>query len=566
MRDGSLVVVTVMCGLALAWGCGDDSTSSGPGGPGGSSNGGPGSSGTGAPVDGGPTVPPAASCAVAGGSATVSAPTLLRKLADDGNEGWLGSAAIADLDGDGKNDVIAARGGRVLAWRADGSRVFSYDTTKDRIWASPIVGNFTGDGKLEIAVAARDSAFLIDASGKALSGFPKAWGTETRTVAAGDVDGDGALDIVVGVRNGSGASADVVNAYHANGSAVPGFPPVASGAAGCTPGPCYFAGLYDQNLAIGDLDGDEKHDLVLPHDNAYASIFKGTGAAFDANAMFEERPKTPGVRYLHDLAEAKQGYSDSEATSNQAHFTNTPPAIADIDKDGTPEIVMVGSVQNVSQDDRKRGVALWVVGSDASRRPGWETPFHVPEYVMGLGDGFNPELDGDAVQGGGNLVGLTNQVTIADIDANKPGLEMIFAGYDGKIHAVAADKKELWSTAYAANGRALTGGVAVADLSADGVPEIVFTTYSPDAGGGALYVFSSTGQELHKLPLPTRGSMAVPTIGDLDGDGTLDIVVSLKDENEANENVLVFQAPGSKNNCVLWSTGRANNLRNGWAR
>ena len=55
---------------------------------------------------------------------------------------------------------------------------------------------------------------------------------------------------------------------------------VASGTAGCDPGPCYFAGLYDQNLAIGDLDGDGKHDLVLPHDNAYASFFKGTGAAY----------------------------------------------------------------------------------------------------------------------------------------------------------------------------------------------------------------------------------------------------------------------------------------------
>ena len=67
-----------------------------------------------------------------------------------------------------------------------------------------------------------------------------------------------------------------------------------------------------------------------------------------------------------------------------AHFTNTPPAVADIDKDGKPEIIMVGSVQNASQDDRKRGVALWVVGSDASRRPGWEAPFHVPAYVMGM--------------------------------------------------------------------------------------------------------------------------------------------------------------------------------------
>ena len=560
---GSLVVVTLATGLGLAWGCGGDESA--PGAPG-ASSGSSGSSGTGAPEDGGAAVPAAPSCAAAGGGAAVAAPVLARTLTDDGAEGWLASPAIADLDGDGRSEVIAARGGRVLAWRDDGSRLFSFDTTKDRIWASPIVGNFTGDGRLEVAVAARDSAYLVDASGAALPGFPKVWGTETRAVAAGDVDGDGALDLVVGVRHGSGGATDVVNAYHGSGSAVAGFPPVASGAAGCDPGPCYFAGLYDQNLAVGDLDGDGKQDLALPHDNAYASFFAGTGIAFDSNAMFAKRTKTPGVRYMHDLEEAKQGYANDEATANQAHFTNTAPAIADIDRDGTFEVVMVGSVQNASQDDRKRGVALWVMGSDASRRPGWEAPFHVPAYVMGLADGFHPDLDGDPAPNAGNLVGLTNQVTVADIDAKAPGLEMLFAGYDGKIHAVAADKTELWSAPYAEDGRALTAGVVVADLSADGTPEIVFVTYSPDAGGATLRVLSSAGQTLHAVPLPGRGSMAVPTIGDVDGDGTLEIVVSLKDESPGKEAVLVFQVPGSKPNCVLWPTGRGNQLRNGWVR
>jgi hypothetical protein len=568
MRAALVATASSLVFAAALWACGSSGSAGGSGGPGGTSSGSSGSGGpggTGAPADGGPTVPAAASCTAAGGSATVTAPVLRTKLVDDGAEGWLAAPAVADLDNDGKPEVIAARGGKVIAWRVDGSRLFTFDTAKDRIWASPVIGNFTGDDKLEVAIAARDSAYLVDATGTIIPGFPKVWGgSETRTIAAGDVDGDNALDVVIGVR--SADKADIVNAYHANGSAVSGFPPVASGKAGCTPGPCYFAGLYDQNLAIGDLDGDGKQDLVLPHDNAYASFFKGTGEAFDSNPMFAKRPKTPGVRYLLDYAESKQGFSDTEETSNQGHFTNTPPAIADIDKDGKPEIVMVSSVQNASQTDRKRGVALWVVGSDAARRPGWDPPLHVPAYVMGLGDGFNPELEGPTAAGADNLVGLTNQVTIADIDAAKPGLEMIFAGYDGKIHAVAADKTELWATPYAVNGRALTAGLVVADLSADGAPEIVFTTYSPDPGGGALIVLSSSGQQLHSIPLPTRGSMAVPTIADADGDGTLDIVVSLKDENAQKENVLVYEVPGSKPNCVLWSTGRANNLRNGWVR
>ena len=556
-------VIFAAAGCVLFFACGSDDESSGPiagTNPDGSTTNPDGSVDPGA--DGSTTTPPVASCAAAGGTATVAAPTILIKLADDGEESWLASPGVADIDGDGKLDIVVARGGGVFAYRADGTRIFAFDTGKDRIWASPAIGNFAGDEKLEVAVAARDSTWIINAAGAALTGFPVVWGQETRTLAAGDVDGDGKLDVVAGVRNGP----DLVRAYKADGTTVAGFPPVGSGAAGCTPGPCYFAGLYDQNLAIGDLDGDGKHDLVLPHDNAYASIFKGTGAAFDSNAMFKGRPKTPGVRYLHTLSQAMQGFADDEATETQAHFTNTPPAIADIDRDGKPDIVMVGSAQNAAQSDRLRGVGLWVIHSDASRLAGWERPFEAPAYVLGLGDGFGKGLDDPPVAGGSNLVGLTNQVTVAEIDSARAGFEMIFAGYDGRIHAVAADKTEMWSTPYATDGRSLTGGVLVADLSADGAPEIVFATYSPDQGGGSLYVLSSLGAVLHKIPLPKRGAMAVPAIADINGDGTLEIIVSLKDAEPSNESVHVFTVPGSKTNCSLWPTGRANNLRNAWVR
>ncbi len=566
MMHGTATGVLVgMLALLAAWGCGSDDGA----GNGGASSGSNGTSGgPPGPTDGTPTVPPVATCTSAGGTSTVATPQLLRKLVDEKEEGWLASPAIVDLDGDGRPEIIAARGGYLIAWHSNGDRVFAFDTQEDRIWASPVIGNFTGDARLEIAISARQKVFLLDATGKILPGFPKSFGSsEARTLAAGDLDGDGALDIVLGNRNGSGNSSDIVTAFRANGDPVSGFPPFASGSTGCPKDLCFMAGIFDQNLAIGDLDGDGKQDVILPMDNAYAAFLKGSGVAFDSNAVFAaKRPKTPGIRYLHNLETAKQGFPD-EDTELQAHFTNTPPAIADINKDGTFEIVMVGSVQTSDQRDRLKGVGLWVIGSDAGRRPGWEAPFHVPAYVMGVGDGFSRELDGDAISGAENLVGLTNQVTVADIDPS-PGLEMIFAGYDGKIHAVTADKRELWATAYAENGRALTGGVVVADLSSDGAPEIVFTTYSPDAGGGSLFIFSATGRELHKIGLPTRGSMAVPTIGDADGNGVLDIVVSLKNDRDqtSTENVLLYEVPGSKPNCVLWPTGRANYLRNGWVR
>lgn len=551
-----LLLVSVVAGCGEG-GSGTSSSSTGTAGNGtggdgtggmGTGGSGNGSNGSSSGVGGGGGVQTASpTCdATAGGSATVQKPELLIKLADRYHEGWLGSPAVADLDGDGTNEIITVREGRVECHHADGTLPWTFAFT-GRAWSSPVVANLVGDAALEIAFAARDKVFVIDKAGQILPGFPVTWQNEMRALGAGDVDGDGKLDLVASV--GRSGPTDVINAWHADGTAVAGFPPNAQGVSGCD-AQCYLAGCYDQNLAIGDFDGDGKHDIIAPHDNAYLSIHKGTGEAFDANPMFKPK-KVLGVRFMHDLALAIQGYADNEDVDLQAHFTNTSPAIADIDDDGTYEAIFTGSVQIASQDDRFKGVGLWAIRSDASRIPGWDAPFHAPNYLDGLWDPGN------------NIVGLTNQVTIADINAAKAGLEVIFAGFDGRIHAVAADRTELWQMQYTTSTEVFTGGIAVADLSADGIPEIVFATYSSAEGASALFILNADGSKAFEEPLPLRGSMAVPTLADVDGDGTVDIVVSLKDAIDNEEVARVYRVPGSKANCLLWPTGRANNLRNG---
>ena len=101
------------------------------------------------------------------------------------------------------------------------------------------------------------------------------------------------------------------------------------------------------------------------------------------------------------------------------------------------------------------------------------------------------------------------------------------------------------------------------DLSGDGLPEVVFASYSTDMGKGALYILDAGGNLKHKLALPRRGAMPVPTLADVNGDGTVEILVSLKDAQDKVESVLVYSVPGSSTNCLPWPTGRGNLLRNG---
>jgi hypothetical protein len=484
-------------------------------------------------------------------SAAVDTPVLLLTLKDRWEEAWQGSPAVADIDIDGNQEIIVPRDNALIVWNADGSFRWKFNNTPGRIWASPVVADFRNDSRLEIVFASRDQIFMLDANGNVLSGFPITWEDEIRSLAAGDVDGDGQLDIIATPAHAS--PTDVVNAWHADGSQMVGFPPNESGTSGCD-SYCFIAGCFDQNLAVGYLDGDSTMDIVVPHDNAYASFHKGTGEAFDANIMFQNRKKTPGVRYLHDLALAQQGWPNNEDTDLQAHFTNTAPAIADVDGDGSNEIVILGSVQNASQTDRLKGVALWIVRPDASRITGWEAPLHFPNYLAGLWDL------------GSNIVAATNQVAIADIDSTKPGPEFIFAGFDGKIHAIATDQSELWSFTYTTDPHVLTGGVVVGDLSSDSIPEIVFNTYSTDTSKGALFILDASGNKLYQLLLPRRGAMPVPTLADVDGNGTVEIVVSLKDAEDMVSSVLVYTIASSSTDCLLWPTGRGNLLRNGcWA-
>ena len=82
-----------------------------------------------------------------------------------------------------------------------------------------------------------------------------------------------------------------------------------------------------------------------------------------------------------DFALAQQGYADDEDTALQAHYTNSAPAIADIDGDGQNELIVLASVQNASQVDRFKGVALWVLRPDGTRHPAWTEPLHYPNYL-----------------------------------------------------------------------------------------------------------------------------------------------------------------------------------------
>ena len=501
----------------------------------------------------GAIAPPPPSCDAADGSNEVAAPTEIASLGDRWHESWSASPAVADLDGDGTPEILAARHGLVLGWHIDGSIVFRQEV-EGRCWASPVVADLRDDlPGLEVAQSSADKIYAWAADGSAIDGFPFTWRGELRSLSSGDIDGDGEIELVAVTTQllDENGQRDIVIAVNPDGSVVDGFPANTSGSAGCDDA-CYVYNGYDQNIAVGDVNGDGISDIFATQDNAYNSLHEGNGRAFDCASIFEGKTKFMGVRGLHDYAEAQQGWANDESTALQAHHTNTAPAIADVNEDGVAELVYVASVQNAAQDEREQGVALWVLNNDGTRPDGWVEPLHFPDYLSGLWDY------------GDNIVAITNQVTVADIDPTRTGPEMIFAGFDGRIHAVDTSPAEMWFFEYTDADNVMTGGVVVADLSGDGGPEIIFNTYSTEEGLGELFVLDSGGNLQHRVALPKRGAMPVPTIADADADGVLDIIVSLKDGGDGEAQVLVFRVESARDNCMLWPTGRGNLRRDGY--
>jgi hypothetical protein len=502
---------------------------------------------------------PSPSCEAAGGggSAEVAIPTLTHTIADRWHEGWLASPAVVDLDGDDAPEVVIARAGLLVVWHLDGgggaTEVWR-QTVEGRIWSSPVVVDLVaGRPGLEVIAAERGRIHGWDATGALLDGFPISGRDELRSLAAGDIDGDGAFELVAVTSSPleGGGQRDIVFAWEADGDPVQGFPANTTGVAGCDDA-CYVTGGYDQNVALGDVDGDGVVDVFATQDNAYLSLHDGTGRMFDTAAAFTEITKFAGIRMMVDYQLSLASSSGDEAVDEQGHFTNSAAAIADLDGDDLGELIVLGSVQNAAQSDRERGVALWVMRHDGTRPPAWEAPPRMADYLWGLWDA------------GDNVVAITNQVSVAELFPDRAGPELVFAGFDGRVHVVGADAEPIWSHPYTDQTEVGTAGVAAADLSGDGVPELVLASYSTASDRGELLVLNAAGDRVHTVPLPDRGAMAVPTIADADGDGTLDIVVAMKGGEDGQAHALVYEVAGAEANCLIWPTGRGNLRRDGY--
>jgi hypothetical protein len=332
-------------------------------------------------------------------------------------------------------------------------------------------------------------------------------------------------------------------------------------------------GCYGENVGIGQFDDTPELEIAVTYDDHQINIFHNDGTSLLASSWFTN----PATMYLNSRMGWGQfiRWADPMIELNHYHlhsgtwpdpgngqmwlqWTASPPTFADLD--GTGKNQVIGFPNGETGTPYVTQAYLLAVfdgnygdGSLAGmRHPGFETmPSSQQPVVRASGDYYPPS-------------GIPAPA-IANI-ALDPSPEIVVSLNDGLVYAYSSKAQLLWKydvTHGAAH--AFMSEPVIADLNDDGQPEVVFGTYSLSAGGGHLVILDNAGNLLSDTTLPNQGTNgngigvpAAPTIGDLDGDGQLEIAVITFDHG-----VDVFTVPGSKTNCLLWPTGRGNWLRNG---
>ena len=200
---------------------------------------------------------------------------------------------IADLNGDGKNDVVVVNSssGDVSVFLGDGEGAIQVEPLCYDVggfaWAAPLVADFNGDGLMDV-VESDDEYNLVYLQGYgdgSFRGAPSydlpnsfAGSAYTYSVASGDFNGDGVPDVVVGQQGNNGSTGVVVYLAKGDGTFFPGV--------------SYGASAQLRFVAVADFNGDGKLDIAAIDKAGLVQILLGDGdGSFSIGA---EYPTDPG--------------------------------------------------------------------------------------------------------------------------------------------------------------------------------------------------------------------------------------------------------------------------------
>ncbi len=259
----------------------------------------------------------------------------------------------------------------------------------------------------------------------------------------------------------------------------------------------------------GDWDGDGVRELLYPTAGGELHVYKITDAgpkelpgfpfkADRADGLKENPP--PGVpKYL-----AAPGYQAGNVDPDIAReaFSTNAPAIADLDGDGKPEIVVTSYAGTI-----------YVIDAQGQALPGW--PKRLPDVPSCSLDVTKPAPMQPCMGEQSRIArGAFGAPVLEDMNGDGK-LDIIQAAFDGKIYVFDKDAKILDGypidiayqgplSASQPSNRVFTTP-AVGDFNGDGIPDLLVGSsqkLGEGGGSGAIYLVDGRGSKAPQLYFP----------------------------------------------------------------
>ncbi len=402
-------------------------------------------------------------------------------------DGIAAPTAVGDVDGDGQLDIVATTmSGRTYAWRRDGTLLPGFPVETARAFAHQ-------------PVPVPDTPYHRNRSTGALA-----------APVLVDLDGDGRLDIVQAAWDGH------VYAWHGDGTAVAGWPVDTDYPALRPSGQTY---ARDDKVvatpAVVDIDGDGTPDLLVSlQDTSWpSSSSPSTGPISGYLLAFYGQGTARGNAGLIDgwpvaLQGLVQGYGTAQDFITEGL---TSPVVYDLPT-GPVAVVTVNLFSQYLVDLRTRTTRQF--GNASLAQGGAIVPFTTSPSAGDLLGGGVPQI----AQSGSSA----SDVVTGVVETPGMGIQV----HSGVGVWDPSTGQSLSQFSQPIQGLAFISAPALADVSGDGVPDVILATDS-----AALHAWDGrTGQPVAGFPKWTGGfSLFTPAVADLDCDGRLEVVVMTRE-------------------------------------
>ncbi len=367
--------------------------------------------------------------------------------------------AIIDLNGDGWNEVLVPVGtvagdlqnGGMVVLTHDGQLMpgwpqlafdFYDQGYTEGIVTSPTAADLDGDGDLEIIAGGLDHrVYAWHHDGTWVQGWPQhVFDTAWASPVAADLDRDGSLEVVAGVDAHdnpyyNSIYGGALYVFRNDGTLFEGFPQ-------------YARENFESTPALVDLDGDGYLDIVI----GGGSVYEPGQVGYRVHAYDRHGNELPGW-----------------PVSVGGHVTGSP-AIADIDGDGRPEVV-VGSWDGTVSAWRPNGTLV----------PGWPVrPRDWQGTNFGQKSAAIANLDGATNPDGKPELFLHSGWEVIALDAR--GNQLTWDGTAGNPQR----KPTYWAD------WTLDATPTIADVDADGKLELIVgggENTTPNGGNAMVYIW-----------------------------------------------------------------------------